>query len=157
MAKRLLAAMAGIAFLMTLAYYSGSLRSERAMEQEKERLLAQIESLELLTKEQAAAPGDRVQADTAASGGRKTQVKMEETGSEEPAKFRFFIKEADGLVNIYREEEPPCMRQQISRFPCCRSPCDRKSAPGRAWPRSRSFMISWRITPVKLAIPAIMV
>lgn len=104
MAKRLLAAMAGIAFLMTLAYYSGSLRSERAMEQEKERLLAQIESLELLTKEQAAAPGDSVQADTAASGGRKTQVKMEETGSEEPAKFRFFIKEADGLVNIYRED-----------------------------------------------------
>ena len=104
MAKRLLAAMAGIAFLMTLAYYSGSLRSERAMEQEKDRLLAQIESLELLTKEQAAAPGDRVQADTAASGGRKTQVKMEETGSEEPAKFRFFIKEADGLVNIYRED-----------------------------------------------------
>ena len=42
MAKRLLAAMAGIAFLMTLAYYAGSLRSERAMEQEKERLLAQI-------------------------------------------------------------------------------------------------------------------
>lgn len=104
MAKRLLAAMAGIAFLMTLAYYSGSLRSERAMEQEKERLLAQIESLELLTKEQAAAPGDSVQADTAASGGRKTQVKPEETGSEEPAKFRFFIKEADGLVNIYRED-----------------------------------------------------
>ena len=52
MAKRFLAAMAGIAFLMTLAYYSGSLRSERAMEQEKERLLAQIKSLELLTKEQ---------------------------------------------------------------------------------------------------------
>ena len=128
MAKRLLAAMAGIAFLMTLAYYSGSLRSERAMEQEKERLLAQIESLELLTKEQAAAPGDSVQADTAASGGRKTQVKMEETGSEEPAKFRFFIKEADGLVNIYREDGttlyettdipvsllPETLRQEIS-------------------------------------------
>ena len=128
MAKRLLAAMAGIAFLMTLAYYSGSLRSERAMEQEKERLLAQIESLELLTKEQVAAPGDRVQADTAASGGRKTQVKMEETGSEEPAKFRFFIKEADGLVNIYREDGttlyettdipvsllPEALRQEIS-------------------------------------------
>lgn len=128
MAKRLLAAMAGIAFLMTLAYYSGSLRSERAMEQEKERLLAQIESLELLTKEQAAAPGDRVQADIAASGGRKTQVKMEETGSEEPAKFRFFIKEADGLVNIYREDGttlyettdipvsllPEALRQEIS-------------------------------------------
>ncbi len=128
MAKRLLAAMAGIAFLMTLAYYSGSLRSERAMEQEKERLLAQIESLELLTKEQAAAPGDSVQADTAASGGRKTQVKMEETGSEEPAKFRFFIKEADGLVNIYREDGttlyettdipvsllPEALRQEIS-------------------------------------------
>ena len=128
MAKRLLTAMAGIAFLMTLAYYSGSLRSERAMEQEKERLLAQIESLELLTKEQVAAPGDRVQADTAASGGRKTQVKMEETGSEEPAKFRFFIKEADGLVNIYREDGttlyettdipvsllPEALRQEIS-------------------------------------------
>lgn len=128
MAKRLLAAMAGIAFLMTLAYYSGSLRSERAMDQEKERLLAQIESLELLTKEQVAAPGDRVQADTAASGGRKTQVKMEETGSEEPAKFRFFIKEADGLVNIYREDGttlyettdipvsllPEALRQEIS-------------------------------------------
>ena len=128
MAKRLLAAMAGIAFLMTLAYYSGSLRSERAMEQEKERLLAQIESLELLTKEQAAAPGDSVQADTAASGGRKTQVKMGETGSEEPAKFRFFIKEADGLVNIYREDGttlyettdipvsllPETLRQEIS-------------------------------------------
>lgn len=128
MAKRLLAAMAGIAFLMTLAYYSGSLKSERAMEQEKERLLAQIESLELLTKEQAAAPGDSVQADTAASGGRKTQVKMEETGSEEPAKFRFFIKEADGLVNIYREDGttlyettdipvsllPEALRQEIS-------------------------------------------
>lgn len=128
MAKRLLAAMAGIAFLMTLAYYSGSLRSERAMEQEKERLLAQIESLELLTKEQAAAPGDSVQADTAASGGRKTQVKPEETGSEEPAKFRFFIKEADGLVNIYREDGttlyettdipvsllPEALRQEIS-------------------------------------------
>lgn len=128
MAKRLLAAMAGIAFLMTLAYYSGSLRSERTMEQEKERLLAQIESLELLTKEQAAAPGDSVQADTAASGGRKTQVKMEETGSEEPAKFRFFIKEADGLVNIYREDGttlyettdipvsllPEALRQEIS-------------------------------------------
>ena len=128
MAKRLLAAMAGIAFLMTLAYYSGSLRSERAMEHEKERLLAQIESLELLTKEQAAAPGDSVQADTAASGGRKTQVKMEETGSEEPAKFRFFIKEADGLVNIYREDGttlyettdipvsllPEALRQEIS-------------------------------------------
>ena len=128
MAKRLLAAMAGIAFLMTLAYYSGSLRSERAMEQEKERLLAQIESLELLTKEQAAAPGDSVQADTAASGGRKTQVKMEETGSEEPAEFRFFIKEADGLVNIYREDGttlyettdipvsllPEALRQEIS-------------------------------------------
>ena len=128
MAKRLLAAMAGIAFLMTLAYYSGSLRSERAMEQEKERLLAQIESLELLTKEQVAAPGDRVQADTAASGGRKRQVKMEETGSEEPAKFRFFIKEADGLVNIYREDGttlyettdipvsllPEALRQEIS-------------------------------------------
>ncbi len=128
MAKRLLAAMAGIAFLMTLAYYSGSLRSERAMEQEKERLLAQIESLELLTKDQASAPGDRVQADTAASGGRKTQVKMEETGSEEPAKFRFFIKEADGLVNIYREDGttlyettdipvsllPEALRQEIS-------------------------------------------
>ena len=128
MAKRLLAAMAGIAFLMTLAYYSGSLRSERAMEQEKERLLAQIESLELLTKEQVAAPGDRVQADTAASGGRKTQVKMEETGSEEPAKFRFFIKEADDLVNIYREDGttlyettdipvsllPEALRQEIS-------------------------------------------
>ena len=128
MAKRLLAAMAGIAFLMTLAYYSGSLRSERAMEQEKERLLAQIESLELLTKEQVAAPGDRVQADTAASEGRKTQVKMEETGSEEPAKFRFFIKEADGLVNIYREDGttlyettdipvsllPEALRQEIS-------------------------------------------
>lgn len=128
MAKRLLAAMAGIAFLMTLAYYSGSLRSERAMEQEKERLLAQIESLELLTKEQAAAPGDRVQADIAASGGRKTQVKPEETGSEEPAKFRFFIKEDDGLVNIYREDGttlyettdipvsllPEALRQEIS-------------------------------------------
>ena len=101
MAKRLLAAMAGIAFLMTLAYYSGSLRSERAMEKEKERLLAQIESLELLTKEQAAAPGDRVQADTAAS---------------------------DGLVNIYREDGttlyettdipvsllPEALRQEIS-------------------------------------------
>lgn len=98
------------------------------MEQEKERLLAQIESLELLTKEQVAAPGDRVQADTAASGGRKTQVKMEETGSEEPAKFRFFIKEADGLVNIYREDGttlyettdipvsllPEALRQEIS-------------------------------------------
>ena len=93
MAKRFLAAMAGIAFLMTLAYYSGSLRSERAMEQEKERLLAQIESLELLTKEQAAA-----------SGGEKTQMKPEGTGSEESAEFRFFIKEADGLVNIYRED-----------------------------------------------------
>ncbi len=92
MAKRFLAAMAGIAFLMTLAYYSGSLRSERAMEQEKERLLAQIESLELLTKEQAAAPGDRVQADTAASGGEKTQMKPEGTGSEESAEFRFFHK-----------------------------------------------------------------
>ena len=128
MAKRLLAAMAGIAFLMTLAYYSGSLRSERAMEQEKERLLAQIESLELLTKDQTATPGDSVQADTAASGDKKTQVKMEETGSEEPAKFRFFIKEADGLVNIYREDGttlyettdipvsllPEALRQEIS-------------------------------------------
>ena len=104
MAKRFLAAMAGIAFLMTLAYYSGSLRSERAMEQEKDRLLAQIESLELLTKEQAAAPGDSVQADTAASGDEKTQMKPEGTGSEESAEFRFFIKEADGLVNIYRED-----------------------------------------------------
>lgn len=104
MAKRFLAAMAGIAFLMTLAYYSGSLRSEWAMEQEKDRLLAQIESLELLTKEQAAAPGDSVQADTAASGGEKTQMKPEGTGSEESAEFRFFIKEADGLVNIYRED-----------------------------------------------------
>ena len=104
MAKRFLAAMAGIAFLMTLAYYSGSLRSERAMEQEKDRLLAQIESLELLTKEQAAAPGDSVQADTATSGGEKTQMKPEGTGSEESAEFRFFIKEADGLVNIYRED-----------------------------------------------------
>ena len=128
MAKRLLAAMAGIAFLMTLAYYSGSLRSERAMEQEKERLLAQIESLELLTKEQVAAPGDRVQADTAASGGEKTQMKPEGTGSEESAEFRFFIKEADGLVNIYREDGttlyettdipvsllPEALRQEIS-------------------------------------------
>ena len=104
MAKRFLAAMAGIAFLMTLAYYSGSLRSERAMEQEKDRLLAQIESLELLTKEQAAAPGDSVQAYTAASWGEKTQMKPEGTGSEESAEFRFFIKEADGLVNIYRED-----------------------------------------------------
>ncbi len=104
MAKRFLAAMAGIAFLMTLAYYSGSLRSERAMEQEKERLLAQIKSLELLTKEQAAAPGDRGQEDTAATGGEKTQMKPEGTGSEESAEFRFFIKEADGLVNIYRED-----------------------------------------------------
>ena len=74
------------------------------MEQEKDRLMAQIESLELLTKEQAAAPGDRVQADTAASGGEKTQMKPEGTGSEESAEFRFFIKEADGLVNIYRED-----------------------------------------------------
>ena len=128
MAKRLLAAMAGIAFLMTLAYYSGSLRSERAMEQEKERLLAQIESLELLTKDQAAAPGDSVQADTAASGGKKTQMKMGKNGSEEPAEFRFFIKEADGLVNIYREDGttlyettdipvsllPEALRQEIS-------------------------------------------
>ena len=74
------------------------------MEQEKERLLAQIESLELLTKDQTVTPGDSVQADTAASGGKKTQVKMEENGSEEPAEFRFFIKEADGLVNMYRED-----------------------------------------------------
>ena len=37
MAKRILAAMAGIAFLMALAYYSGSLTSERALEQEQEQ------------------------------------------------------------------------------------------------------------------------
>lgn len=45
-----------------------------------------------------------MQADTAASGGEKTQMKPEGTGSEESAEFRFFIKEADGLVNIYRED-----------------------------------------------------
>ncbi len=64
MAKRILAAMAGIGILMGLAYYSGSLTSERALEQERARLLAQIESLELLTREQAAAGRDTVRAET---------------------------------------------------------------------------------------------
>lgn len=104
MAKRILTAAAGIAFLMTLAYYSGSLKSERAMEQEKERLLAQIEGLELLTREQAAAPGGQVQADTDASAGEKTQTEMGKTGNGESTEFRFFIKEIDGLVCIYRED-----------------------------------------------------
>ena len=55
-------------------------------------------------------------------------MKPEGTGSEESAEFRFFIKEADGLVNIYREDGttlyettdipvsllPESLRQEIS-------------------------------------------
>lgn len=102
MAKRILAAMAGIGILMGLAYYSGSLTSERALEQERARLLAQIESLELLTREQAAAGRDTVRAETTDSTekqpeGRETREPDEEALDTETSDTAlFYLKERDG-------------------------------------------------------------
>lgn len=110
MAKRILAAMAGIGILMGLAYYSGSLTSERALEQERARLLAQIESLELLTREQAAAGRDTVRAETADSTekqpeGRETRESDEEALDTETSDTAlFYLKERDGYLAIYRED-----------------------------------------------------
>lgn len=113
MAKRILAAMAGIGILMGLAYYSGSLTSERALEQERARLLAQIESLELLTREQAAAGRDTVRAETTDSTekqpeGRETREPDEEALDTETSDTEtsdtalFYLKERDGYLAIYR-------------------------------------------------------
>ncbi|MCC2826197.1 hypothetical protein LK511_04580 [Faecalicatena orotica] len=105
MAKRILAAMAGIGILMGLAYYSGSLTSERALEQERARLLAQIESLELLTREQAAAGRDTVRAETTDSTEKQPEGRETREPDEEALDTAlFYLKERDGYLAIYRED-----------------------------------------------------
>ena len=94
MAKRILAGVAGVLVLMGLAYYSGSLQSERALEQEKAQLLAQIESLELSLREQAAAPREAVRAET--------EALTPAEDAKEPESAAFYLKEQDGYVTIYR-------------------------------------------------------
>ena len=63
MVKRILAGALGIILLLTLAYYSGSLMSERAMREEQAKLQEQIEQLESAAKKAASAPR-LVQAET---------------------------------------------------------------------------------------------
>ena len=110
MAKRILAAVAGIGILMGLAYYSGSLTSERALKQERDRLLAQIESLELLTREQASAGQETVQAETTASAKEQPEAReaqepdAEASDTETPETPLFYLKEKDGCLAIYRED-----------------------------------------------------
>ena len=85
MVKRILAGALGIILLLTLAYYSGSLMSERAMQEEQAKLQERIEYLESAAKKAASAPR-LVQAET---------PEAEKTA-------RFYLKEQDGTVSIYQ-------------------------------------------------------
>ena len=85
MVKRILAGAIGIVLLLTLAYYSGSLMSERAMREEQAKLQEQIEQLKSDVKKAASAP-------------RLVQTEMSET--EQTA--RFYLKEQSGTVSIYQ-------------------------------------------------------
>ena len=85
MVKRILAGAIGIVLLLTLAYYSGSLMSERAMRKEQAKLQERIEQLEAAAKKAASAPR-LVQAET----------------SEAEKTARFYLKEQSGTVSIYQ-------------------------------------------------------
>ena len=85
MVKRILAGALGIILLLPLAYYSGSIMSERAMREEQAKLQERIEYLESAAKKAASAPR-LVQAET---------PEAEKTA-------RFYLKEQDGTVSIYQ-------------------------------------------------------